>query len=227
MKTLLGGFTACLLSINAISADYNVLLYGDTPNPDGIPAGWPAQVQPVPSNSPERGAPWQRMTDAQLAQQFQTHQAAYDAWASLRESKIRNLPRINEELERRLKGEAWEGILRANMLDFELLGLTIKLALQNAELSQLLTKAVGQSSLTNNLTVAERARVVDLRQNLIVTSTPNLTSNDRTRAVYLRDELQKVYQLWMKARELRAKVTTNPTPVNLDAETWPDSNLGE
>lgn len=223
MKTII----VLLISSLAAIADFDVLLYGDIDNPNGIPVGWPAHVQPVANGAPLRGAPWQRMTDAQLAQQYQTHQSSYDAWYALRESKERNLPRINEELERRLKGDAWEGVLRANMLDFELLGLAIKLSLQNAEMSQLIAKAIAPSTLTNNLTATERARVAAIRQNLLVNDTPNLTSDDRTRAVYLRDELKKVYDLWKKARELRTKVSTNATPVNLDAETWPTVNLGE
>lgn len=55
---------------------YAVLLYGDTPNPRGLPPGWPARVQPGES----RPAPWQSMTRAQLAQQIADNQAAYDAW---------------------------------------------------------------------------------------------------------------------------------------------------
>lgn len=215
------------MSSFSVMADFDVLLYSDAPNPTGIPGGWPAQVQPAEAGSQERGSPWLRMTDAQLAAQKTSNQAAYDAWKALNESKSNNEPAINREFTQRLQGNAWEGQLRANMLDFELMGLSIRLQLLTTELLGLVTKAVAGTAATNNLTAPERARVGSLRTQLSFPQQIDFTQTDRDRAVFIRGELQKVYALWIKARELRTKVSTNSTPVDLSQETWPDTNLGE
>lgn len=208
-------------------ADWDVLLYSDSNNPEGIPGGWPAQVQPVAQDDPVRGAPWIRMTDEELATQKANNNAAYEAWRDLRESKEKNTPAISQEMTRRLAGGAWEGALRANMLDFELMGLSIRLQLLTTELLGLVTKAVAGTVATNNLTAPERARVGSLRTQLSFPQQADFTQSDRDRAVFIKGELTKVYNLWMKARELREKVRTNATPVDLSSEIWPDTTLGE
>lgn len=218
--------TFLLLSASAM-ADWDVLLYSDAPNPTSIPGGWPAQVQPADSGSPERGAPWIRMTDEQLSTQKANNQEAYESWLELTESKQRNEPAVVQQFQQRLQGGAWEGQLRANMLDFELMGLSIRLQLLTTELLGLVTKAVAGTVATNNLTAPERARVGSLRTQLTFAQQSDFTQNDRDRAVFIRDELTKVYQLWVKARELRNKVATNSTPVDLSQEVWPNTTLGE
>jgi len=220
-------FLALLMSSFSVMADWDVLLYSDVPNTTGIPGGWPAQVQPAAEGSQERGAPWIRMTDAQLDAQKSSNQAAYDAWKALHESKVQNEPAISREFTRRLQGNAWEGQLRANMLDFELMGLSIQLQLLTTELLGLVTKAVAGTVATNNLTAPERARVGSLRTQLSFPQQSDFTQSDRDRAVFIRNELKKVYDLWVKARELREKVMTNSAPVDLSVETWPDTTLGE
>lgn len=219
-------FLILMLCLSA-HADWNVLLYSDVPNPTGIPGGWPAQVQPADEGSQERGAPWIRMMDAQLDAQKSSNQAAYDAWQALHESKERNEPAVTRELTQRIQGGAWEGQLRANMLDFELMGLSIRLQLLTTELLGLVTKAVAGTVATNNLTAPERARVGSLRTQLSFPQQADFTQSDRDRAVFIKGELTKVYNLWMKARELREKVRTNATPVDLSSEIWPDTTLGE
>lgn len=223
MKILIMLFVSCLSAM----ADWDVILYSDTSNPEGVPGGWPAQVQPANQGDLVRGYPWIRMTDEQLATQKENNAAAYEAWRNLRESRDINTPRITKELQTRLSGNAWEGALRANMLDFELLGLSIRLQLLTTELVGLVTKAVSGTAATNNLTAQERARAASLRTQLSFPQQSDFTQADRDRAVLLRDELKKVYDLWIKARELRAKVATNSTPVDLSQETWPDTTLGE
>lgn len=220
-------FLALLMSSFSVMADWDVLLYSDVPNPTGIPGGWPAQVQPAAEGSQERGTPWIRMTDSQLDAQKASNQAAYEAWQVLHESKARNEPAISREFTQRLQGNAWEGQLRANMLDFELIGLSIRLQLLTTELLGLVTKAVAGTVATNNLTAPERARVGSLRTQLSFPQQADFTQSDRDRAVFIREELKKVYDLWAKARALREKVRTNSTPVDLSVETWPDTTLGE
>lgn len=64
----------------------NVLLYGSTANPLGIPATWPAQVQEVPDSAPAAIAPWQQMTVAAYQAYVATHQVEYDAWQAAQQS---------------------------------------------------------------------------------------------------------------------------------------------
>lgn len=218
---------AFLVFVISAHADWDVLLYSDAPNPTGIPGGWPAQVQPADAGSQERGAPWIRMTDEQLETQKSSNQSAYETWQALKESKERNEPAVTREFSQRIQGNAWEGQLRANMLDFELMSLSIRLQLLTTELLGLVTKAVAGTVATNNLTAPERARVGSLRTQLSFPQQDDFTQSERDRAVFIKGELTKVYNLWMKARELREKVRTNATPVDISAEVWPDTTLGE
>lgn len=167
------------------------------------------------------------MTDEQLATQKENNAAAYESWSALRDSKEKNMPAITREMSRRLAGNAWEGELRANMLDFELMGLSIRLQLLTTELVGLVTKAVAGTAATNNLTAPERARVASLKTQLSFPQQSDFTQTDRDRAVFIKNELQKIYALWVKARELRSKIETNQTPVDLSQENWPETILGE
>jgi hypothetical protein len=78
MKLLLY-FLTCL---TCLGQTYDVLLYKDTPNPDGIPGDWPARVE----LSTGRTAPWFQVTKAQLDTYKANNAAAYEQWAAQREA---------------------------------------------------------------------------------------------------------------------------------------------
>ncbi len=64
----------------------NFLTYANTPNPAGIPAAWPAQVQAVDDTAPAPSAPWQQMTVTQYQAYLTANQSAYDAWIASQQS---------------------------------------------------------------------------------------------------------------------------------------------
>jgi hypothetical protein len=65
-----------------IGQTYDVLLYKDTPNPDGIPGNWPARVE----ISTGRPSPWFQVTKAQLETYKANNAAAYEQWEAQREA---------------------------------------------------------------------------------------------------------------------------------------------
>jgi hypothetical protein len=76
---LLFYFITCL---TCLGQTYDVLLYKDTPNPDGIPGNWPARVE----ISTGRPAPWFQVTKAQLETYKANNDAAYAQWEAQREA---------------------------------------------------------------------------------------------------------------------------------------------
>jgi hypothetical protein len=74
-----------LLFASPALADVAVQLYGD--NPQGVPAEWPKQVQPLRAGD-EPASGWIRMTDAELSAHKAAHQAEYDAWEAAKPKPV-------------------------------------------------------------------------------------------------------------------------------------------
>jgi hypothetical protein len=59
---------------------FDVLTYEHTDNPQGLPVDWPSQCFLVRDGEPERGSPWFRVSESQLAAYKEQHQSSYDTW---------------------------------------------------------------------------------------------------------------------------------------------------
>lgn len=135
---------------------------------------------------------------------------------------------IEQSLKTRLhKGEFAE--LKLDALQSEFVGLLLHAYLQNTELLLLVTKAVGASALTNNLTAQERQRVAALRPQISFPRQDDFTAEDRARAVAIRDNvLIPHYQLYQAAKSMLERIRTNAIPEDpLTSTNWPAATIGE
>lgn len=139
-----------------------------------------------------------------------------------------NVDGIAWELERRIRGTNWAGISRVTSLQSELIDKVIRLELLNCELLLLVTKAVAGTVATNNLTAPERARVVSLRSQLSFPQQSDWSPSDTARAIAIKDQLLKAYQLWQAGQAARAKIAaTNTVVLPNDSSLWPEVEIGE
>lgn len=143
-------------------------------------------------------------------------------------SNANNVASVTAVLEEKIRGNHWAGLSRVTSLQSEMIGKQIQLQLLNCELLLLVTKAVAGTVATNNLTAPERARVAALRTQLGFPTQPDFTQADRDRAIFIRDELIKAYQLWQAAQTARQLIaSTNVVLPANSSNLWPNIEIGE
>ena len=128
---------------------------------------------------------------------------------------------IAETLKAKLSPEAWQEF-RTDAAQSEFVLILLNVTLNLSEQVQLLTKALAASSLTNNLTAQERSRVSALKAQLTFPTQTDVTADDRSRAVYLRDSFMvPQIRLWTNAVRLinQAKAATQVFPEKTNE--WP------
>jgi hypothetical protein len=66
-----------------------VLLYKDTPNPQGIPGEWPCETKPLGDGTmlPNDGRNWQLMTDEELQARIDQYAADKEIWNKAHENE--------------------------------------------------------------------------------------------------------------------------------------------
>ena len=226
MKTFL---CLALLSCSIQAQNFAVIHAKDSTEHAGMPPFWPVKKQPIGNAQqlpPQYPAPWVFATQAHVDEWLTTNAAAKEAWNQVAPTREPRKQRVGEVLQQRIEAGHWEPArLRLHALESELFGKLMQAFRLNSELLLLVTKAVGQSTLTNNLTAGERARVTALRPQLAFAQAPNLTQDDRDRVIFITSELQKVEDLWRQARALRQNIETNSTAV--DPESLPAISIGE
>ena len=197
--------------------------------PVGIPTNWPSVVQPIGSAAelpPQYPPPWQHYTGEQLEQLKASLATAINLWRQVQGTREDRKQRVGQLLQERIESGQWEpNRLRLHALESELFGKLMQVTRLNCELLLLVTKAVGQSALTNNLTAPERARVTALRPQLAFAQASDLTQADRDRVIFITGELAKIEALWKEARTLRANIETNSAYV--DPATLGTVTIGE
>lgn len=161
----------------------------------GFPGGWP-YLRPVDIGAatqapPQLGAGWVVMPKAELDAQMATLAPQVEAWNRAHELKQRVPVEVATELRKRLSKDALA---------------ELKLQAAQTEILLLLVKAVAGSALTNNLTIAERQRVIAIRNGILL---PHR-------------------QLYLAAKAMLDSASTNGTPSDpaLDSS-WPQTSIGE
>ena len=123
---------------------------------------------------------------------------------------------IKEKYAAQLSGADPLGERRIDAAQSEFLGVLLHAYLQTTELLQLAVKAVAGTVATNNLTLAERARVVALRGQLMFPQQDDLSKSERDRAVELRDKLLiPHFRLYQEAAAAVESAKTNGVVSNL------------
>lgn len=228
-------FALSFFCLNAIAQNVAVLTH-QAANSErfqaGFPGGWPysspVDIGDSTNVPPQLGANLVVMSKAELEDQMTLLAPEVEAWNKAQEVKQDAPRKVAQELERRLYQRDFSN-LEIDALQSEFVGLLLHAYLQNTELLLLVTKAVGASALTNNLTAQERTRVSALRPQIAFPRQPDFTSDDRARAVAIRDNvLIPHYQLYKAAKEMLARISTNAIPEDPTTSTnWPAATIGE
>ena len=192
----------------------------------GIPDGWPKNTRPLGEATGPLSPGEQLKTQAEidsirasLAPQMEARNMAVDrrALAPLL---------VPLELRKRVDASDFAG-LKVDALQSEFLGILLHAYLQTTELLQLVTKAVAGTAATNQLSAAERARVVALRGQLAFPQQDDLTKSERDRAVEIRDGVLKPhYELYQAAKAFVDAARTNGLPADFkDPANWPTTQI--
>lgn len=67
-----------ILPLALTAAEFDVLLYNNVPNPNGVPTNWPARIEATAG----RPSPWILMSTAELTTYQAFHYPAYSNWQS-------------------------------------------------------------------------------------------------------------------------------------------------
>jgi hypothetical protein len=227
MKTILS--LLLLTACSCLGQNFAVKLAQDVPGTDpAMPTNWPVRVQPIgdAAELPEAYAGWRYFTKAQLDQLKADNAEAIALWEQVYTTRESRKERVAQLLQERIEAGQWEpNRLRLHALESELFGKLIQAFRLNSELLLLVTKAVGGTVATNNLTAPERARLTAIRPQLTFGQAEDITQADRDRVLFITTQLQKIESLWKQARALRANIETNTAFV--DPNSLPETTIGE